>query len=109
MSDIALRCDKCGQHWRDVPMPEHDIDILDAFYTAIPEKFGTCMAGGERHAGAAAAIPLSESDQMWLRGLAAAFDAFDKAEKRREALRQMTADDDRLTTPQGSIGEKEYD
>lgn len=69
---VALGCPKCGQHWRDVELPKDAAAVLDAFYAAIPEEFGTCMDGGERHASVAAADPLCPRDLKWLRGIAAA-------------------------------------
>lgn len=71
----ALSCPKCGKHWRDVTLPENASEVLDAFYAAIPEKFGTCMPD-DRHATAAASIPLADDDRMWLRGIAAAIEAY---------------------------------
>ena len=48
--------------------------VLDAFYAAIPEEFGTRLDGG-RHATIAASDPLCPRDRMWLRGIAAAIAA----------------------------------
>ena len=73
-SALELRCDKCGQHWRNINMPDDAHALLDAFYAAIPERFGQCLGDG-RHAGAAASVELTSDDLMWLRGIAAAIAA----------------------------------
>ncbi len=45
-------------------------EMLDAFYGAAPEKFGTTLSD-DRQLSVAASIPLCEEDRIWLRAISA--------------------------------------
>lgn len=70
----------CGQSWPAPPPLPEGVDqakVLDAFYSAVPEHFGSCFGDpkGERHGTVAAAIPLAPNDLAYLRGIRAAIAA----------------------------------
>lgn len=72
-----VACPDCKHAWAAPPTLPRNADpskMLDAFYSAIPEQFGTCPEryGIGSHGTVAAAIPLCENDLMWLRGIRAA-------------------------------------
>ncbi len=67
---LAIACPECGGCYREVSRPQHARDLLDAFYAAIPEKFGHCDGKGG-HSSCAAGTVLRGDDLLWLRGIAA--------------------------------------
>jgi hypothetical protein len=82
--DEMIGCQDCDKQWpAPPPLPENvnQSEMLDAFYSAIPEEFGTCSEryGLASHGTVAASIPLCDNDLKWLRGIRAAIAAMQSA------------------------------